>query len=57
MENMDNMDNNMDDPKIYNMLSYILVVLSFYIFYRVFTLNEDDYYYDSESDDENNHSN
>ena len=47
---------NTDDPKIYNIMSCLLVFVSFYIFYKVCTLNEDDYY-DSETDDENNHSN
>jgi hypothetical protein len=42
-----------NEPEIYNIMCYLLIFIGFYIFYKVFTLNEPDY------DDEktNEHSN
>lgn len=34
--------NNDDDPEIYNVLSYLLLFIGLFVFYRVFTLNDPD---------------
>ena len=31
-----------DDPEIYNIACYLLLFIGFYIFYKVFTLDEPD---------------
>ena len=41
------------DPEIYNVMCYMLLFIGFYIFFKVFTLNEED----SEECKPNEHSN
>jgi hypothetical protein len=43
---------NKRDPEIYNIMCYVLILIGFYVLYKVFTLNEPDY-----DDDKSDHSN
>ena len=46
------MDNYENEPEIYNIMFYLLIFVGFYIFYKVFTLNEPE----NEDDKTNEHS-